>query len=428
MADVLEGPYFMISDRKYYSGSVAYLGQADDEVEELAAFHADGTPFPGSSSWSGVTGGSGHIATFSVDAPSAASSGDPVSISYDNAGTLEELAIHIVVVKVTFRKHPDQVYGFDDNPAFINSNGNKFCYPFYNTSPPKDGIPWKSVEVGKSDAVVAEISPVGVGNKVFLVSNTPQFLASPNAVSTSEISFAVQAGTENSEGLITASLGQEDGLPGGWLRLVSFPEVEKRIFLIEVYNAEIDPVSQALLPEQTEMNNQVSSIYNEGVVKLLIGNHILENSDYDLIPYNQIEIPESGTYSTEMMSIYENCVLCEEVISLFDQEEVWFIFIVDLPTYQNGSPFDIQGRFDTELNYGFVFLNNHSESNIINTTAHEFGHGIFDLKHPFSEFNPGYDSPCLSNYDPSGLDPNNVMDYNQGIFMLFRRYYWSKMH
>ena len=73
MADVLEGPYFMISDRKYYSGSVAYLGQADDEVEELAAFHADGTPFPGSSSWSGVTVGSGHIATFSVDAPSAAS-------------------------------------------------------------------------------------------------------------------------------------------------------------------------------------------------------------------------------------------------------------------------------------------------------------------------------------------------------------------
>nr|HMQ70731.1 hypothetical protein [Ignavibacteria bacterium] len=351
---------------------------------------------------------------------------DPVSITYDNAGTTVELAIHIVVVKVTFRKHPDQVYGFDDNPAFEKPNNTTFCYPSYNTSPPKNGVPWKSIKVGKSDLVVAEVLPEGAGGKVFFESDSQEFSVLTGVVSTSEVSFSIQTGTQSAEGLITAAVGQENGPAAGWLRVVNFQEEMKTVILIEVYDGNLDPAVHALLPTQEEIEMEVKKLYRGGVINLDISFSLLENLKYDVANYNEIEVPDDGNYSPEMNSIFQKCNSCQTLNQ--QSTPIWFIFIVDLPTVQNGIPYDIQGRNKLGLNYGFVFLKNHSEKSISNTIAHELGHGIFSIKHPFIEFNPGNETTCNSNYSTIGLDQFNIMDYSDEVSLLFREYCWSKMH
>lgn len=69
-------------------------------------------------------------------------------------------------------------------------------------------------------------------------------------------------------------------------------------------------------------------------------------------------------------------------------------------------------------NVGVVHPNTHKKptrkQQMMNTVAHELGHGAFRLKHPFDEF--------TSCYGSGGKDKDNLEDYYDGDFL--RKYQW----
>ncbi|MFL0114096.1 hypothetical protein V2594_14820, partial [Tenacibaculum maritimum] len=99
------------------------------------------------------------------------------------------------------------------------------------------------------------------------------------------------------------------------------------------------------------------------------------------------------------------------LIKEYSNNSEYVIVLVDNP--DDGS----LGWFPSTTNVGVVHVNTHIKTTkkhqLMNTIAHELGHGGFGLQHPFDEF---------SNYN-QGKDPKNIMDYQDGD--LLRKYQWD---
>lgn len=104
------------------------------------------------------------------------------------------------------------------------------------------------------------------------------------------------------------------------------------------------------------------------------------------------------------------------------QPDTYYLFVIDKPA--SGSKL---GYMPRAKKVGFIFAEPHGSNAeqangdaaapIINTMAHELGHGVFTLKHTFSD----YSSLVQGSTD-------NLMDYNNSTGSTLWKYQWDKIH
>lgn len=134
-----------------------------------------------------------------------------------------------------------------------------------------------------------------------------------------------------------------------------------------------------------------------------------------------------------MNYIFNQCQECSVILE--DDENAKFLFLVNNPNHVEYGD-DIQGRFSYSYidriseKFGFIFPNAHeSEQDISFTIAHELGHGLFFLRHPWAEFGSlsGNWPYCGGRYI-GNLDISNIMDEIENPTKTLSKYYWDQMH
>lgn len=158
-------------------------------------------------------------------------------------------------------------------------------------------------------------------------------------------------------------------------------------------NVTLVSVNGASIPSdaQTELNK----IYEPAGVTFVVNttNISLDNSWGE-----SIQTSESGllaTYTNEQQQITTNL---QQKLGAAYKKDTYYIIYTDAPSDKS----NILGFMPLKRQYGFVF----NKNNTIRTLAHELGHGVFGLEHPFTEYNTTTTTDLLMDYG-TGLALNH---------------------
>ena len=168
---ICQGNFIEIGDNKYYDGDMAFLcdGSVLTYSSDMTAFHADGTIFPMYTDWEGVSLKDGPNATIYSNNVSSDINGLEVKAFYQGGNGQVSITIHVVFIRLALTEDSGQLYGFDPNGE------KEQYYPSYSTE-----YVWKSLELGQTDPIVAEMLPSGLFEYVTFTSSDPDnFLISP---------------------------------------------------------------------------------------------------------------------------------------------------------------------------------------------------------------------------------------------------------
>ncbi len=173
-------------------------------------------------------------------------------------------------------------------------------------------------------------------------------------------------------------------------------------------NLTIVPIGNATV--SSSIKDEINEIYNVAGVNFNITvapSFSINQSDWDVENSNgKLDIGDSNTlanYTIEERAIFNKYKAQNSVNS-----QMYYMFVLgsDISTTDSS----IDGFMPLKRQYGFAF--NPSEK--ARTIAHELGHGIFGLKHPFIEYSITQGSTDL------------LMDYGSG--KQFTNMDWQKMH
>jgi len=150
-------------------------------------------------------------------------------------------------------------------------------------------------------------------------------------------------------------------------------------------NVTLVSVNGATIPNNTE--KQLNEIYEPAGVTFVVNttNISLDNSWGE-----SIQTSESGllaTYTNEQQQITTNL---QQKLGAAYKKDTYYIIYTDAPSDKS----NILGFMPLKRQYGFIF----NKNNTIRTLAHELGHGIFGLEHPFTEYNTTTTTDLLMDY------------------------------
>ncbi len=176
-------------------------------------------------------------------------------------------------------------------------------------------------------------------------------------------------------------------------------------------NLVIVPVNNATV--NSRIQEQINTIYNKVGVnfKTIIGDRLhIPESVWDIDQDDQvINAGDSGIlnyYSKEEKAINEYFKIQTNY-----NKQTYYLFVTDLKGFNSDTAREIDGFMPLKGQFGFVFQKSKEQST---TIAHELGHGVFGLEHPFVE----YKIPEKST--------DFLMDYNGGT--VFNHMDWKKIH
>jgi len=305
---------------------------------------------------------------------------------------------------VTFKKHPQQKFGFDpprDNYPLVN-------YPQKEVLGENYRLAYKAVSAAQPENILADFEGgeeegTYIGYRTSYMTTTKQGEATEEGQNLTVLGIGDGQDDELYAFMkVTNSEGEEEEVETGAMKIASYQPKSKTLKIVPV-NGNTYPYSSAAL------QNQLNEIYGQAVVQWnveLTSNW--EVSGWDENNNNQLDNGGNGllaNYPKEMrniLSAYGN-----EVGFL---EDTYYIFLVD-----NAENSGRTAYMPRKKQAGFVFLDQYnSETPLVTTIAHELGHGAFRLEHTFAD----------------GIVPknstDNLMDYDGGTFL--HKYQWDLIH
>ncbi len=157
----------------------------------------------------------------------------------------------------------------------------------------------------------------------------------------------------------------------------------------------------------SRLGEKINKIYNKVGV-----NFDITISNAVTVPQNAWDINGNGVLDVGDSGIVSHYTDEEKAINAYVKEQinyndnVYYIFATNLQLSETSQ----SGFMPLKKQYGFVF----SETNQARTIAHELGHGVFGLEHPFVEYGSSQGSTDL------------LMDYNNGTKLTHLD--WKKIH
>ncbi|GAA4272492.1 fibronectin type III domain-containing protein [Aquimarina gracilis] len=185
--------------------------------------------------------------------------------------------------------------------------------------------------------------------------------------------------------------------------------------MVHLASQEVTDINITLVPIQRvgldeSLKAQINEIYNKAGVNFNITIEEpldINKGDWDLDGNNQLDIGDSSLlaqYTEEERAIYKYYKSKRS----YDKKR-YYVFVLG-----NGIPpskTNVQGFMPLNRQYGFVF----DPNNLAKTIAHELGHGIFGLEHPWDTY--GF-TPESTNWLMDNKDNGTVLNHMD----------WKKMH
>ncbi|KAF2331738.1 fibronectin type III domain-containing protein [Flavobacterium ginsenosidimutans] len=248
----------------------------------------------------------------------------------------------------------------------------------------KNFLPYKAVLNGDTDTVLAAVtttdSEINLDDIVFKTESG----AKVDAVRNDKIFILTVRGTLNyAEEQILATIKQGDK----WKVIGAFVLVHISPKEVNVALVPTDEISQSKLDE---VITNTQKIYNKVGVKINFTKQPVLKID-SVVSGNSIQTEKNtitSTYSTEQ----------QKINSLYQSTESSYVLFITNKTSSTGQ----QGYMRLNGQFGYVF---NSETALSKTPAHELGHGIFKLEHPFEVYKTAEKSTDL------------LMDYNSGTVL-----------
>jgi hypothetical protein len=290
-----------------------------------------------------------------------------------------------------FLQAPQAKNGFDEKQYDALSKE-------YESLPGNYNVPWKAVEKGLTDAVVARLEGSGIDkNKVRFELSGVQLQAPP--FRSDQTSTLLIPGTTDEASDLLALYTPSDTAKDqvlGKLKVVTYDKIIKEVVLVPVngasYTSDVNLLSQ-----------QLNSIYGQAVVT------------WNVSQAEGIQVSVPAPFDDGQSGLLSNYTAdMKTVISAYKsvmQQDKYYLFLLNDPKTPNAL-----GYMPRNKQSGFIFISSHGNDNnkLIQTIAHELGHGAFNLQHTFSEYS------ALSE-----RSTDNLMDYGSGTRLY--KYQWDKM-
>jgi predicted chitinase len=303
-------------------------------------------------------------------------------------------------LKLKFTKAPAAPgqYGFDsyeaNEPEVLQNRYTKLDGDYF--------IPYKSVEAGHTDAVVAVLDGSGIDkSKIRFEMGGVPVPATPFSGDESTVTVSSKSDGEE-EGLI-AILSPEDDTKKdqvlGRVNVVTYNKINKNVVIIPVNE------NKFTAEEGTALQSELNRIYSQSVV----GWSVTVKPGIQVESINPFDVGETG-----MLTNYTDHM--KNVINAYkdnmkDGEDTYYLFLVGNPSKP-----EIGGFMPRSKQAGFIFKDKTgSGPALARTVAHELGHGAFNLHHIFME----------ENFSVTKNSTDNLMDYNGGDRLY--KYQWDMM-
>ncbi|MBP2834032.1 fibronectin type III domain-containing protein [Aquimarina sp. U1-2] len=172
-------------------------------------------------------------------------------------------------------------------------------------------------------------------------------------------------------------------------------------------NVTLVPINRGVL--STDLKTQINEIYNKAGVNFNITIEeplTIEKTDWDLNGNNQLDVGDSSLlaqYTEEERAIYKYYTSKKS----YDKKR-YYVFVLGNSISPSKS---IEGFMPLKRQYGFAF----DPSNMAKTIAHELGHGVFGLEHPWDTY--GFSSES-TNWLMDNRENGTVLNHMD----------WKKMH
>ncbi len=289
---------------------------------------------------------------------------------------------------VTFRKKGNQKHGFD----LQTYDQLQADYPTIVVGGESYPTAWKSLKTTQPDEVIAIDTS---GQEVaFELDGVPV----NGNLTNGRYTLSLQGSSDGTEGELLAKVGETTV---GKLNTVSY-----NLSSIDLKIVPVNGAGSGI--SQTALQSALDSTYAPAVASWNV--QVLDNQELG----NAWDPEGDGLDDGETGSFTNYTDEMNDLIKAFKSQndrdkDAYYIFLVDRA--ENASKL---GYMPRKKQWGFVFTNGQSTESLTKTIAHELGHGVYRLEHPFSE--KGL---------PKG-QTDNLMDYSNGEELY--KYQWDYVH
>ncbi|GJM33487.1 MAG: hypothetical protein DHS20C18_24880 [Saprospiraceae bacterium] len=300
---------------------------------------------------------------------------------------------------LVFNRDATSRYGFDTLPHLALAPNYERLHPEDN---PPYYVPWQSIKLGETDAVLARrkgggfIPPVvsfvddsGAAIPITSSSGEKRVLEVPSALN-----------IESTRPVYAQLPGTDEPLNIGQLNTVAYEE--------RMLNIVVVPVNGAHAPfTSVELKNSLRAIWNQAVVDVSVTMHNgITVAGFD----GELNARTNGglsNYTPQMRDIIRAYKAVQP-----PQPNVYYLFLVD----RHETP-GKRGYMPRKKAYGFIMNSPHTSlESYAKTMAHELGHGAYVLEHIFKTYQGQL----------SQGSTQNLMDYSTGTDLY--KYQWDLVH
>lgn len=262
-------------------------------------------------------------------------------------------------------------------------------------------VPWKAVSTTASDVIqgTLEGEDYDVDKLTFQKAGADISAMSAGSTFTLNVQGVAEGSQQELVALYQATEDDEQTILGKVI-LTAYDEIQRKVVIVPVNDATWS------LPQST-IQSKLNAIYQQAVATWEVEKQTtaLQVPALD----GAMDDGESG-----LLSNYTDDM--KAVINAYGSLEnnVYYLFLID-----QSSSGSVYGFMPRSKQAGFIFMNPHNgdDDMLVNTVAHELGHGAFNLKHTFDEF------PAITK--GSTL---NLMDYKNSTGTELYKYQWDYVH
>jgi hypothetical protein len=286
---------------------------------------------------------------------------------------------------VTVVFEPSGFYSFDAYPA----SSNNALLSTYESIPTANGgkykVHYKAISnnaAQATDEVTATVTLANGKKTSDIVFKTPDGLNIPAIWSGNKVTLTLKKNFDYAKDAVLATVKPADSTKkyeiAGKLNLYHLQEKKVNVTLVGLNGATVPSDAAAAL---NAIYNKAGIAFEVNTLNTTIPNTwgtSIETGDSDLL----------NTYTTEQQKINADF---KTTLGTNYKTDTYYVFFVGTPA-SNGAA----GFMPLKKQFGFVF------SGGIKTLAHELGHGVFGLQHPFKQYNtPKGSTTLLMDYGTS---------------------------
>jgi hypothetical protein len=350
-----------------------------------------------------------------------------------------QIEITIAFDELRFEESENQQYAFDDNKLAVffkqreslnyQISGGFIDHPAYDTENSRR-YPWKYVPVNETDEVKAVLQNTGMKRGLHFSIGHEQFSITPRQAESEQQIIRIKNECTPGAEANTLITSEHDGLmpcDSSALNVYGDSIIQKKIAIVNIRKDSADTFSQAY--NQEDLSRNLSGIYMQAGVKFDIS-YFTEVVDFDLNDNGKVDFyPDlsENEYSAEVETVINHLKGKPDDYAKFHA----ILILFDTPPqiqYVNSDGNEEhkyrKGRMKKGNKYGEIYLAAMASTNQRDKTiAHELGHGLFSLHHPWDEFD--YPSPISGGWGP---DPENLMGYKPDGISLRRIHQLKQIH